>query len=712
MLASTTRLSQAIVRVGVVAAVNLALGFDDPRPTVIVGLVEAVGVLTLMAGLTLGSGPLLRWAGTLGRLGRWEIGAALLVLLSGLKNWEAEPPVMCLAVVGAVSNADMEVSEGRVRININGPAVIDLEVKEEDDERLIMVLGRQIKSVNGKNLLTHQQIASAFGKRDRQSSSNHITQFKRAGSSLSQMVLRGHDPGPENKLHPKVQELVVHLWERDPLVSCEQTCQWLTEQQLPSDIPLPTAQELRGLRRISGSLVLARNAARKILQRDEVCAFVRHDRLVRQLTDVIDRQDRQLVQANLKPVGCSGLVRWTRETVNHGSSWCSQTGKSLKDSLTKLVTPPCAELDEQLCQQTASMNLDLLHFGALYSLWGLSISQVAKLVGRSKSVVYRSLVILEKSLSELDPFPAAANFSGVLGIDEKWVRIPKSFSKKQRREGKKWRYAFFAVDALSGDLLHVEIFETVDSETVRTFLCQLRSMGIRPKVVVTDMLASYDKAIEATFGKKVVHHFCLFHHLQAVRSWLRKHCGPEWKKQPLLRKLVNNIDHIYQCKSGRTAKKRLEKVLNMRPQIETHHPEALDLLELLKKRFPLVINAIGRKDIPSTNNVTERTIKAFHRHYQHFAGLESLDTAGIQLRLFRHFYRLTPLIEPANKESGGQCVLERAGWVVRGVPLADYVRSCTEAWDLAGPGPSGEEERRAFKARGRGSGQEGEAQAV
>lgn len=210
-------------------------------------------------------------------------------------------------------------------------------------------------------------------------------------------------------------------------------------------------------------------------------------------------------------------------------------------------------------------------------------------------------------------------------------------------------------------------------------------MGIRPKVVVTDMLAAYDQAIRDTFGKKVLHHYCLFHHLQAVRARLRERCGRDWKKAPLLRKLVQDIDAIYNCRSRKTANKRLAKVLALRAALEREHPDAVGLLDTLEQRFPLVANNIGRKDVPTTNNITERTIKAFHRHYQHFAGLESLETARIQLRLFRHFYRLMPLREAANKEQRGQCVLERAGGVLCGVPLADYVRRFTEAWDCEGP---------------------------
>ena len=154
----------------------------------------------------------------------------------------------------------------------------------------------------------------------------------------------------------------------------------------------------------------------------------------------------------------------------------------------------------------------------------------------------------------------------------------------------------------------------------------------------------------------------------------------------MLRKLVEDIDAIYACKSRKTAKKRLAKVLAQREVLEREHPEAVGILDTLEKRFPLVVNSIGRQDMPSTNNITERTIKAFHRHYQHLAGLESLETARIQLRLFRHFYRLMPLREAAEKEQRGQCVLERAGWMVRGVPLADYVRRFTESWEQDGAG--------------------------
>jgi len=145
------------------------------------------------------------------------------------------------------------------------------------------------------------------------------------------------------------------------------------------------------------------------------------------------------------------------------------------------------------------------------------------------------------------------------------------------------------------------------------------------------------------------------------------------------------VDHIYKCKTKTTARRRLAKVLALRDELSLRHPDALPVLDIIEQRFPKVANEIGRTDIPSTSNVVERTIKAFNRHYKHMAGFESLQTARIQVSLFRFFYRLTPMWEAKLPEHRGLSPLERAGWHTRGVPVADFVRHFTTAWDEDGP---------------------------
>jgi hypothetical protein len=203
------------------------------------------------------------------------------------------------------------------------------------------------------------------------------------------------------------------------------------------------------------------------------------------------------------------MVQQATSELRRSPGRVSKTGRELLGAMRALTTPPTCDEDELLAASVGAWNLSPLHYGVLYCLLQLGIGQVAALVGRSKSTVYRGLVALDRCLQHLDPWPAAAGFSGVLALDEKWLRIPKSFSPEQRQQGKKWRYAHFAVDALTGDLLHVDVFDTADAASVRAFLAAVRALGIRPKWVVTDMLSSYGKAIADTFGPGTRHHYCL-----------------------------------------------------------------------------------------------------------------------------------------------------------------------------------------------------------
>jgi len=291
------------------------------------------------------------------------------------------------------SEATVRVEENRVIISTNVPAVLSLNMVCEADEQLAMVLCRLLCSSQGKHLLTHQEIATAFGKKDRRDCSN---------------------------------------------------------------------------------------------------------------------------------------LHGTRQAGPDGSG--SRTGLALLQVLKKLFAPLAAEDDENLAANLGGANVASLHYGVLYCVLRLSIS-------------------------------AHIHFSGVLSLDEKWVKIPKSFTKEQRDGGKKWRYVFFAVDALTGDILHIDVFDSSKADNIRVFLAAIRAKGIKPKVLVTDMLAAYDNAIRETFGNRVVHHYCLFHHLQAVRHRLRDRCGNDWKSRPLLREFVQKVDRVYKCKDQRTAKRRLAGLL-------------------------------------------------------------------------------------------------------------------------------------------------------
>lgn len=578
----------------------------------------------------------------------------------------------------------LELKDGNLRILFLHSVILELPALQTEDQTLAMALARMLKYEDGAPLFSYHEIAEIFEKKSTESGRYPTCKLERVGGSLVQMILR-NTVRRTRVLAPKIEKLVGSFWENDPLATPEQCHQWLCQQDIPEGLLLPSVECLSSLSTLPGNLVSVRRSIRKILEPKGAAGGLRLDVLASRMSDIIEAQDHLLKAAGLVPIAKTGAVKLAMTALKEVEPAPSKTAQALCHAIAPLAAVPSVEQDALLATQVGLEHLGPLHFGFLYCGFRLSIAQVAGLVGRSKSVVYRSLLRLAEATERLDLFPPAQGFSGVLGLDEKWLCIPKSYAESERKARKKWRYAHFAVDLHTGDLLHVDVFESSDLPNVRAFLVALRARGIRPKSVVTDMWAGYEGLIEEVFGAKVVHHFCLFHHLQAFRERMRNYCGKDWKNAPLLQELVKSVDHIYDCQKLKTAKKRLQKTLALRPILEAKHPEVLPLLDLLEKRFPKVSNCIGRRAIPTTNNGTERVIKAFNQHYKTMAGLESITTARAQLRLFRFFYRLTPQYERVNKGERGLCPLELAGFKVRGTPLADYVRFTTRS--LAGPEP-------------------------
>jgi hypothetical protein len=109
--------------------------------------------------------------------------------------------------------------------------------------------------------------------------------------------------------------------------------------------------------------------------------------------------------------------------------------------------------------------------------------------------------------------PVAALFgvvrcSGVVGVDEKYVLVPKN--DKPQGEMRRWMYVYLAVDVWTYDLLHIALYPDNTEESAEAFLLALRAKGYRPQVVVTDLRQDYDSVIGRVFPQ-AVHHLCVFH---------------------------------------------------------------------------------------------------------------------------------------------------------------------------------------------------------
>ena len=61
--------------------------------------------------------------------------------------------------------------------------------------------------------------------------------------------------------------------------------------------------------------------------------------------------------------------------------------------------------------------------------------------------------------------------SGVIGIDEKFVKVPKNDKPKSKMS--RWMYVYVAVDCYTYDLLHIQIYAHRNEATARAFLLEL-----------------------------------------------------------------------------------------------------------------------------------------------------------------------------------------------------------------------------------------------
>ena len=185
--------------------------------------------------------------------------------------------------------------------------------------------------------------------------------------------------------------------------------------------------------------------------------------------------------------------------------------------------------------------------------------RAADVVGVSHVTLWRwAMVVGEQTL------PVAALFglvrcSGVVGVDEKWVLVPKNDKPAGKRQ--RWMYVYLAVDVYTYDLLHIDIYPYNGKDEARAFLQGLKAKGYQPKVIVTDMNQDYAEPIHTIFPH-AIHHECVFHALQWAQRLIKDVYGHGYAHtRPEAVILKNQIYRIFQARSRKTVKKRYQQVM-------------------------------------------------------------------------------------------------------------------------------------------------------
>jgi len=323
------------------------------------------------------------------------------------------------------------------------------------------------------------------------------------------------------------------------------------------------------------------------------------------------------------------------------------------------------------------------HLAALQTYeWSHSMyRRTSQLLGVSKMTAYRWVSSFGYQLLPVAALFGVLRSSGVVGIDEKYVLVPKN--DKPEAKMKRWMYVYLAVDCYTYDLLHIDIYPHNTKKSAQAFLLALRAKGYHPRVVVTDLRVDYSDLVGQIFPQ-AVHHECIFHALQQLREQLKESFGADYAQtHPQLCGLKEEIDAIFDARTKRTAQRRYQKVLAQRDTFVTSTPEAEVVFLFLEHHWPKLVNAIESRHVPATNNATEQVIRLFTQHYKTFCGFESIESARLYLAVFEKVYRFTPFSNDAQERIRGKCPLELAGYEIKKLPMAQLFRGLALQWPAA-----------------------------
>lgn len=290
-----------------------------------------------------------------------------------------------------------------------------------------------------------------------------------------------------------------------------------------------------------------------------------------------------------------------------------------------------------------------------------------------------------------DLLPIAALFglvrsSGVVGVDEKYVLVPKN-DKPQGKTGgersrtmRRWMYVYLAVDAWTYDLLHIAIYPNNNDDSAKAFLFALRAKGYHPKVIVTDLRQDYGPVIAQVFPQ-AVHHECIFHALQNAQKHFKDIYGPNYAlTHPEAALLKQQIYAIFDTHSPAEALSRYQQICLLKEAYIQAAPQSLPIFDFLEKHWPKLVNAIGSDTIPTTNNITELVILRFDQHYQNFCGFDSIESAQAYLAVFEKLYRFTPFSADAQPRIRGKSPLQLAGYDTSQIPMSSICSGLSVDW--------------------------------
>jgi len=237
-------------------------------------------------------------------------------------------------------------------------------------------------------------------------------------------------------------------------------------------------------------------------------------------------------------------------------------------------------------------------------------------------------------------------------VDEKWVKL----------RGQ-WFYVFIAVDQVSRDWLHVDVFPVANKDSAEIFLRQLKTMGYAPEVIVTDQMNGYGRAVRQVFPE-ARHRECLLHAERNARKAIFDTVGS--RDDPRYEQLVEPLRQAFASKNPES----LKRAWNAFQAAHNGDTQLQDVIHRLQRFYPLIEHGAQHPNDPDTSNAVERVILEFNRKYRDMQAFSSFASLRAWCQLFQLYYRLRPY---KRGRFAGKNPAEVLGHPVANLTWEDYV---------------------------------------
>jgi transposase-like protein len=503
------------------------------------------------------------------------------------------------------------------------------------NRRGAMILSRSLCQADGSPLVTYEHIAQELGYADRRNVHNFQAEFEACGGDLAAFFQR------RKKVDAEVVARCEHIWQAHPLWSCAQVLaeyrrRWPEAGEQLSEPNIRTAGHQVGF--LGVQQMLRRQLAEGDVQYQEPV-------LMAALFDLADA-GAQARAAEAPPVHAIPEVL---EAVLPSGVEPAPPEVQADPSVTALeatllqgeVSP--SKLAQLWEGATGAM---LLAFILYYH--GVSLEVIGRFFSVHKTTVMRWLSPLAQVNWQVAVQQGTRFFSGTVAVDEKWIKIAGV-----------WWYLFVAVDHVSGLPLHVALLPSNAKPYCTLFLLQLKALGYRPKVIITDGWDAYVTAIARVFPD-AEHLLCRFHALRAAFRRLRAHV-PGGQARRLW---ADKLKALFRTPSKRTVSRRLDTL-----QVDAQDSPVQAVVDRLLAKLPQLLPAVGSTWRPTTSNAAERFLGAFDRFYRAKGPFQNLASARKHVDLFMLGYVFETFSAEAAAERRGRCPLQLAGYEVGGMPL-------------------------------------------